>query len=84
MGHYMVELYVERGVAVEPAVELTRGAATRLTGEGRPVRLVRSILVPADETCLLLFEAADADAAQEAAHAAGLPFERVATAVAEI
>ena len=84
MGHYMVELYVEQGAAVEPAVELTRRAAEQLTGEGRPVRLVRSILVPEDETCLLLFEAADADAAQEAARAAELPLERPATAAAEI
>jgi hypothetical protein len=84
MGHYMVELYVEPGAAVEPALELTRRAAERLTAEGRPVRLVRSILVPEDETCLLLFAASDADAAQEAARAAELPLERVATAAAEI
>jgi Protein of unknown function (DUF4242) len=86
MGKFMVELYVARGddAAAERGVELARRAAERLTHEGTPVRHLRSIFVPEDETCFFLFEADDADAAQEAARASELPFERTVTAVAEI
>ena len=86
MGKYIVELYVERedDVALERGVELTRRAAERLTREGTRVLHLRSLFVPEDETCYLLFEARDAAAAQAAAGAAGLPFERPATAVAEL
>jgi hypothetical protein len=86
MGKFIVELYVARGEepALERGVELTRTAAERLTHAGTPVRHLRSIFVPEDETCFFLFEADDAGAAQEAAGAAGLPFERPATAVAEL
>ena len=86
MGSFIVELYVARGdePALARAVELTRLAAERLTRDGAPVRRVRAIFVPEDETCFLLFEAGDAAAAQEAACAAGLPLERPATATAEL
>jgi len=86
MGKYIVELYVARGdePALERGVELTRRAAERLTCAGTPVRHLRSLFVPEDETCYLLFEARHAAAAQEAAGAAGFPFERSATFVAEM
>ena len=86
MGKYIVELYVARrdGAALERRVELTCRAAERLTREGTPVRHLRSLFVPEDETCYLVFEADAAPAAQEAASAAGLPFERSATEVAEL
>jgi hypothetical protein len=85
MGKFIVELYVGRGeeAALERGIALTRRAAERLTRGGRAVRLFRTLLVPEDETCYLLFEAVDAAAAQEAAAAAGLPFERSVTGVAE-
>jgi hypothetical protein len=86
MGTFIVELYVGRGeeAALERGVALTRRAAERLTREGTPVRHLRSLFVPEDETCYFLFEADDAGAAQEAAAAAGLPFERAATVVADL
>lgn len=86
MPKYMVELYVPRDdyAAVERGVEQTRRAAELLTGHGTPVRYLRSIFVPEDETCFFLLEAADADSAQAAARATELPFERVATAVSEL
>ena len=86
MGKYIVELYVARSdeAAIERGVELTRRAAERLTRGGTPVRHLRSLFVPADETCYVLIEADAAAAAQEAAAAAGLPFERSATEVAEL
>ena len=86
MGSFIVELYVARGEerTLARAVELTRAAAERLTRQGAPVRHVRAIFVPEDETCFLLFEADVAETAQAAACAAGLPFERAATAAAEL
>jgi hypothetical protein len=86
MGKYLLELYAARGdeAALERAVELTRRAAERLTREGTRVRHLRSLFVPADETCYVLLEADDAATAQEAATAAGLPFERPASTVAEL
>jgi Protein of unknown function (DUF4242) len=86
MSKFIVELYATRGddAAIARGVELARRAAERLTSEGTPVRHLRSIFVPEDETCICLFEAEDGEAAQEAARAAGLPFERDVTAVAEM
>ena len=46
------------------------------------MRYLRSIYVPEDETCLLLFEAASADAVSEVAQPAALPFERLVAAIA--
>lgn len=85
MGEFLVELYVSRtdGAGVEHGAERARVAAEELTGEGTPVRYLRAIFVPEDETCFLLYEAASVDDVREAARRAELPFERVAAAVAE-
>ena len=84
MAEFLIELYVS-GAADDGADRETRRArcaAAALTAEGRPVRLLRSIFVPEDETCFLLVEADTAEAVQEAATRAAVPFERVlATAV---
>ena len=45
--------------------------------EGIPVRFLRSIIVPEDETCLFLFEADAVDVVREAARRAELSFEHV-------
>lgn len=79
MGSFIVELYVARGEepALARAVELTRLAAERLTRDGAPVRRVRAIFVPEDETCFLLVEADAAETVGEVARQAALPFERI-------
>jgi hypothetical protein len=51
--------------------------------EGTPVRYLRSIFVPEDEICFLLYEAGSADAVREAALRARLPVERVAAVITE-
>ena len=85
MAQYLVELYVSREerAAVDLGVRRARVAAAELTREGTPVRHVRSIFVPEDETCFFLYEAESADAVREAARRAGLVFERIAEAVAQ-
>lgn len=85
MAEFVVECYVSRtdAGAVERGAERARLAAEELTREGTPVRYLRSIFVPEDETCFFMCEAGSADAVREAARRAALPFERVAEAVAE-
>ncbi len=85
MTEFLVELYVPRTAA--DAAGQARGRAHRataeLTAEGISVRLVRSIFVPADETCLLLFEATSIDAVREAARRAALTFEHISETVSD-
>lgn len=85
MTEFLVELYVSRtdALAAERGSERGRLAAEELTQEGTPVRYVRSIFVPEDETCFHLYEAATADAVHEVARRAALRFERVAQAVTD-
>jgi hypothetical protein len=80
VNEYLLELYVSRADdhAVEHCVDRMRLA---LEHQGTPVRYLRSIFVPDDETCYLLFEAASAEAVREAAQVAGLPFAHVAAAI---
>jgi hypothetical protein len=77
---FLVELYVSCGDpdAVGRETRRARRAAAELTAEGTPVRVLRSIFVPAEETCLFLYEAGSVDAVLEAARRAELTFEHVA------
>ena len=83
MPEFRVELYV----AQSDDASVARGAghalvaSEALTREGTPVRYLRSIFVPEDETCFFLYEADSADAVREAALRAGLRCERIAEAV---
>jgi hypothetical protein len=81
---YLVELYVSRtdAAGLGRGAERVRRAADEQTRRGMPVRYLRSIYVPEDETCLLLFEACSADAVSEVASRAALPYERLVAAVA--
>lgn len=69
MREFLVELYISRADA--------RGLPHAAEAFGTTVRCVRSIFVPADELGFLLVEAASADDVRDAAHAAGLRFERI-------
>lgn len=86
MAEYLLELYVSKTdrAGVERGAKDARLAAEELTGSGTPVKFVRSIFVPEDETCLFLYEAESADAVRRAAHRAELRFDRVAEAVTEL
>jgi uncharacterized protein DUF4242 len=54
-----------------------RSASERLKRAGVPVRFVRSIFVPEDDTCFHLYQAASAGAVREAAENAGTGFRRI-------
>jgi histidinol-phosphate/aromatic aminotransferase/cobyric acid decarboxylase-like protein len=85
MTEFIVELYVPRNDcdAVAAAAKRLRAAAAELTAEGRGVQLVRSIFVPADETCFLLVEGDTADDVRETARRAGVLVDSVAETSSE-
>jgi hypothetical protein len=82
MSEYVIELYVSRADAdaVERRAERARLAANELSREGTSVRYVRSIFLPEDETCFLLYEATRVEDVEEAARRASLRFERAVAA----
>jgi hypothetical protein len=59
-----------------PLDDRARAAAAQLTGAGRSVHYVGSLLVRVDEVVLCLFQGAEADV-RAAAELAAIPFERV-------
>jgi hypothetical protein len=83
VAEFIAELYVPRAdeSGAERVAHRVRVAADELTREGTPVRYVRSIFVPEDETCFVLCEATAADAVIRTAERASLRFARVAAAV---
>jgi uncharacterized protein DUF4242 len=85
MPEFVVELYVARtdATAIRAAARRARLAAQELTVLGTPVRYLRSIFIPEDETCFLLYEAASHDAVRVAVARAHLPSERIAEVVPE-
>lgn len=84
MAEFLIEVYVARAdtAAVEQGAERARLAAEELSRESTPVRYVRLIFVPEDETCFFLCEAASVEAVRETARRADLRFERIVEAVA--
>jgi hypothetical protein len=80
MTEFLIELYVPKTdrAAVAAAATRFRAAAAELAAEGRNVQLVRSIFVPADETCFLLVEGDNADDVRETARRAAVPVDNVA------
>jgi hypothetical protein len=82
-GEFLVELYVARsdGASVGPSAHRARLAAEEVAREGTPVRWVRSIFVPEDETCFFLYEAETVEGVERATQLASLGVERIAQAV---
>ena len=58
-----------------------RTAAAELSDSGTPVRYVRSILVPEDETCFHLLDGPSSEAVAETARRAGISTPRITEAV---
>lgn len=85
MAEFLVECYVPQSEVggIQARAERSALAAEELTRAGTPVRYVRSIFVPGDETCFHLYEAASAELVREAAQRAAITFERIET-IAEL
>ena len=84
MPEYLLELYVARAdaPAVEQGAARVRRAAEEYSREGTPIRYLRSIFVPDDETCFHVIEAPSADLVRELARRAGIAPDRVVEAAA--
>jgi hypothetical protein len=84
MGRYLAELYLPKGAAsdVAPATARSRAAAAEAGDDDTPIRCVRSIFVPEDETWFLLYDAPTAAAVRLAVERAGLTCPCVVEAVA--
>ena len=85
---YLVESYLPvAGAAGRAEVEArARAAAEELAREGAPLRYLDCLFVPADEMCLLFYEAASPQLVRDACLRAGINCERVleATGGAEV
>jgi hypothetical protein len=85
MPQYLVELYVARRSPVPlEAVRRARASASAMSRDGLQVRYLRSIFVPEDEICFLLFEAASPELVGEAGRRAALDDYRIVRAIGEI
>jgi hypothetical protein len=80
---YLVEIYASARdqAEMQRTASRARAAARKLTAEGTPVRCIRSVFVPSDEVCFLLYEGPSADAVGEATRRAAIEVERVVEAV---
>jgi hypothetical protein len=80
---YLLELYVAQADAQAVAGDAlrVRRASEERTRQGTHVRYLRSIFVPDDETCLMIFEAASAEAVRDVARLADLSFDHVSLAI---
>ena len=83
MAQFLVEAYLPRGGAIDPAetIERVRAAVEQMSSAGAGVRHLRSIVVPGDETCFHVFEAHSIEAVQTVGRRAQLEFDRVTEAI---
>jgi hypothetical protein len=85
MAEYLLERYLVRTdpEAVRTEAVRARQAAEELRRENIPIRFVRSLYLPEDETCFYLYEAETIEQVREAARRAALPFEHITRALGE-
>jgi hypothetical protein len=76
--HYRPGLTAEELGAWAVKVRDTTGEMER---EGKPVRYLRSTVVPTDESLLCTFEAASEQLVRDAYARAGIPFERITAVI---
>jgi hypothetical protein len=83
MRRFLVETYTPAGTAFRVIEDRARQAAAELSRPGTPVRHLRPIFVPEDETCFYLLDATSRDAAADAIRRAGVSPQRISEAVNE-
>jgi len=82
VGKYLVEVYVPSSSpdALTSAVARARSAAGEMALDGMQVTYLRSLFLPGDELCFLLYEGPSAEAIGEAVRRAAITFERIVEA----
>jgi hypothetical protein len=85
MPEFVAERYLSAANAASAARDArsVRSAADQLARDGTPVRFVRSIFIPADETCMYVFEAESIEVVRTVAARASLQVERISEAISE-
>jgi hypothetical protein len=80
MPEFLAEFYLPKSASatVDAGAARARHAAGELAAGGTPIRFIRSIFLPDDETCFFLFEADTVNAVHDAAARAGLRFDHIA------
>jgi hypothetical protein len=81
VASFLIETYFQRRGAMADAVGRVCAAADAMSSEGVPVRYLRSIFVPEDETCFHLFEGPSAEAVELVGERAGFAGSRVVEAI---
>jgi hypothetical protein len=83
MPTFLVEAYEPRGhdESLAEIERRARTAAAELSRSGTAVRYMRSIYVPADETCFHVFEGPSIEVVEEVGRRARLEFDRITEAV---
>lgn len=78
-AHYLMESYLPRTQLLERAetIARVRRAARAVSARGTPVRHVRSLFIPTDESCFHVFESGSPEAVRELALHADLEYERI-------
>jgi len=78
-ARYLLESYLPRHELPERAqtVARVRRAARAVSAQGTPVRYLRSIFIPGDESCFHLFEGPSAEAIEEVSRQADLEHDRI-------
>ena len=84
LGRYLLELVPDKNgfEDIRALSERSRAACEELAREHVVVRLIRSIFMPEDGTCLLVFDAASAPAIAETVRRAALPASRLSVLLA--
>jgi hypothetical protein len=84
LARYTVELKRPRGgwSGIEAATARARRVAEEMRGEGTPVRFLRSVFVPEDESCFFLYEGPSVAAVRDAAGRADLAVAQVDETIA--
>jgi ubiquinone/menaquinone biosynthesis C-methylase UbiE len=82
MAEFLVEVYLRHDDlrAARQHTERAERTAADLCRQGRPVRCVRSIFIPEDETFLLLYRAVCLEVVEEAVSRSGLSYEHISVA----
>jgi hypothetical protein len=83
-AYHLAEWYLPEltDQSVDDMVARLDAAATAVTGEGTPVRLLVTLAVPNDEVLYGVFGAQSLDLVQQTCHQAGLPYQRLSGGVA--